>query len=108
LHGGKGHASAGKAGEVQPVHVEELPSPYGGILSGEQRLYEEDEAKHGQSSSDPQEEIVAAAHGSLHQTFVQGRCHRGTAEVEPVAEAPGGIGVASPGAAGDCDWSFRT
>jgi hypothetical protein len=71
-------------------------------------LHEQNDTKDRQSCSNPQEEIVAAADGSLHQSFVQGRGHRGTAEVDPVAEAPGGIGVASPGAAGDCDWSFRT
>jgi hypothetical protein len=88
--------------------MEELPGPYGGIVSCKQRLHEQNQAKDGQSRSDTHEQIEAAADGSLHQALVQGRCHRGTAEVEPVAEGPGGMGVASPGPAGDRDWSLRT
>jgi len=81
--------------------VKELPGTNGRGLSGQQRLNEDNQTENRETSPHAQKQVVAAAHGPLHQPVVYGRAHLGTAAVEPVTLGPGGIGAASPGVTGD-------
>ena len=110
LHRHERHAAAGETGEVEPVHVEELP---GAVAPVRPPAPGGTESARGaaQPPPTPEEQLVLAGDRALDEALVERGAHRGLSPVDPVALGPGGIPTAAPagsGPSGDWPCSFRT